>query len=216
MRRGCFYFSDASKIFHKKTDISRMNKKIIFSVYAVFLLCIFFCFSCKSVPPAVPQYIMGEGKLREKHFIAFFKSQNIPFDAQDLQALAEFYISESRIEGINADVAFAQMCLETGFLQFGGLVTREMNNFCGLGSIGADQPGEVFDSVQLGVRAHIQHLKAYASPAPLVMEVIDPRYKYVNPKGKAPTIYGLTKTWAQDPDYGKKLENLLHRMYKHL
>ena len=36
-------------------------------------------------------------------------------------------------KGSNSDVAFAQMCLETGFLRFGGLVTMDMNNFCGLG-----------------------------------------------------------------------------------
>ena len=106
------------------------------------------------------------------------------------------------------------MCLETGFLRFGGLVSEEMNNFCGLGSIGDGKKGESFPTEKIGVLAHVQHLKAYASSKPLVRPPSDPRYKYVNPKGKAPTIYRLAGTWAADPNYGKKLENILIRLYK--
>ena len=105
------------------------------------------------------------------------------------------------------------MCLETGFLRFGGLVTADMNNFCGLGAINAENPGLVFPDEQTGVRAHIQHLKAYASAEPLNLPAVDPRYRYVNPKGKAPHIYNLAGTWAADPAYGHKIDQLLRRMY---
>jgi hypothetical protein len=101
------------------------------------------------------------------------------------------------------------MCLETGFLRFGGLVTPDMYNYCGLGAIDAAHPGERFPTEQIGVRAHIQHLHAYGTTGTLQQALVDNRYRYVNPRGKAPTIYSLTGTWAVDKAYGEKLDKLL-------
>lgn len=143
----------------------------------------------------------------------FFIMQVPSADKTKVQRLAHYYVHEAAAEGINSDIAFAQMCLETGFLRFGGLVTEDMHNFCGLGAINEQQRGVVFPDEQTGVRAHIQHLKAYATHLPLQQECVDPRYQYVQPKGKAPDIYGLSGTWAGDPLYGKKLHHLLMRMH---
>jgi hypothetical protein len=104
------------------------------------------------------------------------------------------------------------MCLETGFLRYGGLVTPDMNNFCGLGSTGPGQPGEYFPSPRIGIRAHIQHLKAYATDAPLRQDLVDPRYFYVR-YGSAPTLDGLAGSWATDRDYSKKIRSILERLY---
>jgi hypothetical protein len=104
------------------------------------------------------------------------------------------------------------MCLETGFLRYGGLVTADMNNFCGLGSTGPGQPGEHFPSPRIGARAHIQHLKAYATDAPLRQDLVDPRYFYVR-YGSAPTLNGLAGSWAADREYAKKIRNILQRLY---
>ncbi|WP_439647465.1 glucosaminidase domain-containing protein [Brucepastera parasyntrophica] len=139
--------------------------------------------------------------------------KNPDADIDKVQRLITLYVEEAEIEGVNPDVAFIQMCLETGFLRFGGLVTPDMNNFCGLGSIGPGQKGNIFPDERTGVRAHIQHLKAYASPEPLVGDLVDPRYKWVNPKGKSPEIHGLAGTWAADPEYGEKLKKLLDHLY---
>lgn len=158
--------------------------------------------------------IMGNGSMSERRMRTFFLSQNTAVDQQKLNRLIRLYRKESAIEGVNADIAFAQMCLETGFLQFGGVVTETMNNFCGLGAINTEQRGIIFETEQLGVRAHIQHLKAYASSAPLNRPCVDPRYRYVNPKGKAPDIRLLTGSWAVDPEYGNKLQDILNRMYR--
>lgn len=151
---------------------------------------------------------MNEGRL-----VSFFLQQNGAADAAKVRRLASYYREEATFEGVNPDVAFIQMCLETGFLRFGGLVTEDMNNFCGLGSIGPGQPGNRFPDERSGVRAHVQHLKAYGSAEPLVGEAIDPRFRYVNPKGKSPTVAGLAGTWAADPGYGEKLAALLERLY---
>jgi len=102
----------------------------------------------------------------------------------------------------------------TGFLKFGGLVTADMHNYCGLGAIDKNNPGEIFPNEQMGVRAHIQHLHAYGSTATLKNELVDRRYKYVQPRGKAPSIFELAGTWAADKLYGEKLETLLCQLEK--
>ena len=182
------------------------------------LLAVLLCFSCRSVPPSIPKAIMGTGRMTQEQLVSFFLTQTAftqaeKVDQGKVERLAVYYLKESAAEGINADIAFAQMCLETGFLRFGGLVTADMNNFCGLGAINAENPGLTFPDEQTGVRAHIQHLKAYASAEPLKLPSVDPRYRYVNPKGKAPHIYNLAGTWASDSAYGHKIDQLLRRMY---
>jgi hypothetical protein len=129
------------------------------------------------------------------------------------EELAQFYHEEAEIEGVDHDIAFAQMCLETGFLRYGNLVTPDMNNFCGLGAIGPEQRGEHFSEPRIGVRAHIQHLKAYATDAPLEQELVDPRYRWVR-YGSAPTIHGLAGTWASDREYGEKIIGVLKELYR--
>ena len=194
-----------------------MNKKpyIIFSCLLILL-----AFSCTTFPktehkpiPEQPSiYIDARGTKSAQQLFAFFISKNPDVKYEKVIRLAEYYISESNIEGINSDVAFIQMCLETGFLRFGGLVTEEMNNFCGLGSIDKNNPGNTFETELLGVRAHIQHLHAYGTTRELKQPLIDTRYKYVNPRGKAPTIHELAGTWAADKAYGTKLESLLNQL----
>lgn len=120
------------------------------------------------------------------------------------------YIDESRAEGINWDVAFVQMCLETGFLKYGGLVTPDQNNFCGLGSFDGAS-GAKFDTLREGVRAHVQHLKAYGTDKKLNNKLIDPRFHFVK-RGSATDVKDLTGKWATDPEYGDKLVGLLERM----
>ncbi|MBQ2313863.1 MAG: glucosaminidase domain-containing protein [Treponema sp.] len=144
----------------------------------------------------------------------FFMANRPDANKSEVRKLALLYRNEAAAEGINSDCAFIQMCLETGFLTFGNLVTEDMHNYCGLGAIDEEHPGESFETMQLGVRAHIQHLHAYATPegTPLKNECIDRRYKYVRPRGKAPTIYDLSGTWAADTGYGDKLDGLLSRL----
>jgi hypothetical protein len=179
----------------------------------------FLAVGCASAPVEragvreVPVSIMGRGAMSASRLASFFIEENPSADRNKVGRMARYYIDEAGAEGVNADVAFVQMCLETGFLRFGGDVTVDMNNFCGLGTTGNGVKGASFPDERTGVRAHVQHLKAYASPEPLRGSLVDPRYKYVNPKGKAPTVYGLAGTWAADKRYGEKLEGLLRRLY---
>ena len=163
--------------------------------------------------PSPPELIMGTGLMSRGNLVSFFLENNPAADSEQVAILASLYIEECGFEGVNSDVAFVQMCLETGFLRYQGLVTPDMNNFCGLGAISTSQPGLSFPDARTGVRAHVQHLKAYGSTDPLVMEQVDPRFQYVDPRGKAPGVFALAGTWASDREYGNKLFDILERLY---
>jgi hypothetical protein len=156
---------------------------------------------------------MGEGKVSPGELARFLGENNPQADRAFINRLAEYYVEEAAAEGVNHDVAFAQMCLETGFLRFGGLVTPEMNNFCGLGATGPGNPGEVFAEPRIGVRAHIQHLKGYATESPLNRELVDPRYRWIR-YGSSPAIQGLAGSWAADRAYAGKITAILERLYQ--
>ena len=166
----------------------------------------------KPVIPEVPEQIMGYGIVTAKDLGDFLLSMNPDAEADFVEDLAFIYAEEAAIEGVNHDVAFAQMCLETGFLRYGNLVTPDQNNFCGLGATGPGQSGLSFPSPRIGVRAHIQHLKAYATDSPLNQELVDPRYFYVR-LGSSPAIMGLAGTWAADKNYAEKITNILNNLY---
>jgi hypothetical protein len=163
--------------------------------------------------PAIPEYIMGRGLTTADHLADFLLNLNAEAERRFTEELAVFYVEEAAIEGVNHDMAFAQMCLETGFLRYGGLVTPDMNNFCGLGALGPGQRGERFPDPRTGVRAHIQHLKGYATDEPLRQELVDPRYRWIR-YGSSPAIKGLTGTWATDREYADKINSILRRLYR--
>ena len=187
-----------------------------FSSLSIFLMvCSVFIFTgCQTKVPLQKQncsiLIDDVGIKSEKQLVEFFVSKNPSCDLKKVQRLASYYVEQGKFEGINSDVAWVQMCLETGFLKFGLLVKPEMNNFCGLGAIDKNNPGLAFATEKDGVIAHIQHLHAYGTTRKLNGKLIDSRYKYVNPRGKAPSVYELSGTWASDKQYGEKLANLLN------
>jgi hypothetical protein len=161
---------------------------------------------------ATPEYIIGKGNVTGENLSLYLIQNNERINPVYIRMLSQIYIEEAAYEGINHDIAFSQMCLETGFLRYGGLVKPEWNNFCGLGAIGPEQPGHVFPDPRTGVRAHIQHLKAYATNEPLKGELVDPRYRYVR-LGSSPKIEGLAGTWAADRMYAVKIAGILQNLY---
>ena len=105
------------------------------------------------------------------------------------------------------------MCLETSYLRFGGDIQPNQNNFGGLGSVGGSAQVASFPSARIGVRAHIQHLKAYANTEPLSQEVVDPRFNFVT-RGIAPLVQMLGGRWIADPLYGAKIVAIVKRLYE--
>jgi len=155
--------------------------------------------------------IMGRGAASVPQLASFLLGANPQADAQEVLALAEIYVEEARIEGVNHDIAFCQMCHETDYLRFGGDVHPSQNNFAGIGTTGGGVPGHSFPSARIGVRAQIQHLKGYATTKRLRRKLVDPRFHKV-PRGSAPYVEDLTGRWATDPNYDAKIKAKLQAL----
>ncbi|GAB4365439.1 MAG: hypothetical protein Kow00121_01950 [Elainellaceae cyanobacterium] len=155
--------------------------------------------------------IMGKGQTSEVQMIMFLKSYN-PEGLAQFPDLPKLYREEAEIEGVNYDLAFSQMCVETQFLHFPGSSTLEQNNFAHLGT-GNSLEAATFSSTRIGVRAQIQHLKAYASTEPFVQAIVDPRFPYIR-RGIAPTISQLSGRWSTDSQYHIKILSVLRRLYE--
>ena len=205
-----------TSLFKIRMKKSLFVKKISF-LFGI-ALAIIALFSCVTPPPKeeCSRELLGNGMKSSEQLVKFFMNHKPDAEKEKVERLAAYYVQEANIEGINSDVAFVQMCLETGFLGFGNLVLPEMNNFCGLGAMDAEHPGEYFESEEIGVRAHIQHLQAYATTAEveLKQECVDPRYSWPHRTKFARTVQELAGHWATDPDYGVKLDNLLKELSK--
>ena len=135
------------------------------------------------VPKTVSAYddaILGTPLATEEQCVKYLLTYNpAPNISCTPQQLVSFYYQEGAREGIRPDVAFAQALKETGFFRYGGDVVPAQNNYCGLGTTGGGVRGAYFATPQLGVRAHIQHLLAYASTREPQEAVVDPRYQLV-------------------------------------
>ena len=162
----------------------------------------------------ISRRLLAKGQLTADQLARFFIGENDQETYDHIYNFACLYIDEAAAENINSDIAFAQMCLETGFLRYGGLVQPEWHNYCGLGAISPQEPGCIFETEELGVRAHIQHIQAYATKEDVKLnrELVDPRYNWVHKTKFAVTMGDLALSWAADPDYAPKLNRILTRM----
>lgn len=159
--------------------------------------------------------ITGTAEATVEQMRIYIKKKN-PKVAQSVLKMIPLYISEGAAEGIRGDVAFAQSCLETGNFTFkGSAVTLDQNNFCGMGVTANGMKGNSFKDPKTGIRAQIQHLKAYASTQPITQKCVDPRYQYVQ-KGCAPYVEWLGiqenpqgRGWAAGDRYGEKILDIL-------
>lgn len=127
--------------------------------------------------------IMGEARATAQQMALYCRSKNAEpkITSCSLEELAEMYLEEGKAEGVRGDVAWAQSLHETGFFKFGGIVQPGQNNFAGIGALNGNAKGQAatFPDPRTGVRAQIQHLKAYASKEPLVNACVDPRFSLV-------------------------------------
>lgn len=139
--------------------------------------------------------------------------------ASTINQFAQVFYEEATAEGVRAEVAFTQCMKETGFLKYGGDVLPNQYNFAGIGATGAVH-GASFSNVRMGIRAQIQHLKAYGSVSPLTNQCVDPRFNLVK-RGSAqyvewlgikenPNGYG----WATSKSYGHDIVSMVNVLLK--
>ena len=144
--------------------------------------------------PEIRTSIMGTAQATAQQMALFCRSRNPApqITGCSLEALAQMYLIEGAAEGVRGDVAFAQSLHETGFFRFGGIVQPGQNNFAGIGALNGNAAGQAatFPNALTGVRAQIQHLKAYASTEPLKNPCVDPRFGLVT-RGSAPYVEWL-------------------------
>lgn len=135
--------------------------------------------------------------------------------ASTINQFAQIFYEEATAEGVRAEVAFTQCMKETGFLKYGGDVLPNQYNFAGIGATGAVH-GASFSNVRMGIRAQIQHLKAYGSISSLTNPCVDPRFNLVK-RGSAqyvewlgikenPNGYG----WATSKSYGHDIVSMVN------
>ena len=133
------------------------------------------------------------------------------FGASTVVDFCRIIREEAGYEGVSGDVLFAQVMLETNYLRFGNDVKPEQCNFGGLGATGNGNPGLSFSDVRTGIRAQVQHLKAYGSHEPLNNTCVDPRFLLVT-RGSAPTIFDLSGKWAASQTYGESLDRIIRQL----
>ena len=166
--------------------------------------------------------IMGKAQATAQQMALFCRSKNSTpqLTSCSLEQLAEMFIEEGEAEGVRGDVAFAQSLHETGYFKFGGIVLPTQNNYAGIGALNGNATGQAasFPDPRTGVRAQIQHLKAYASTEALCLlarhgdyapEDIEPLY--VRPCDAVDNLPDLARRQGRDSDAATaELERLLH------
>lgn len=162
--------------------------------------------------------IMGKSKLTVEQMRKFLRDVN----PNAPEGIEELYLEEGEAEGVRGDIAFCQGIHETNYFRFTGQAKAEWNNPAGLGVTGQKDSqgnyiGHSFPDWRTGIRAQIQHLKAYAVKNPTFRyPIVDPRYEAVKKAGyigTAPLWTDLNGKWAvPGTTYGQSILKLFDRI----
>lgn len=161
--------------------------------------------------------VMGPSKVDADTMVKWYKqktsSHTNPGKATvSVAVLAQMFLDEGRDGKVRGDIAFVQAMIETGWLRFSERMPMEFNNFSGIGAVDGGTSANKFRDARTGVRAQIQHLRAYADSSATASNLghplVDPRFKWVK-LGIAPnwTQFG-NGIWASDPGYAGKVKGL--------
>lgn len=135
--------------------------------------------------------------------------------ASTINQFAQIVYEEAIAEGVKPEVVFTQCMKETAFLKYGGEVNPNQYNFAGIGATGTVH-GATFENVRMGIRAQVQHLKAYGSLDKLINQCVDPRFNLIS-RGSAKYVEWLGKKenptgsgWATSKNYGHDIVNMIN------
>lgn len=171
-----------------------------------------------AAPTGVAGSVLGASRVTSHQITRWYNTKHRSSAATvPVATLAQMYIEEGALEGVRGDVAFVQAMIETGWLTFpdAGQVRAQYNNFAGMGAVdGGSVAGPLqFADARTGVRAQIQHLRAYGDSTVtcrnFATPLATPRCHLVVPKGKAPLWSDFGNgNWATDPGYAAKIDKL--------
>ena len=162
-------------------------------------------------------HYMTSGKLYPSNALNGVGELGVIGGAPDIVTFCEIIYDEAVFENVRPEILYAQIMIETGYLQYGGDVEINQFNFGGLGATGNGVKGNSFRDVRTGIKAQVQHLKAYASAEPLkATQIVDERFKYVT-RNTAPYVEWLGikenpagKGWAASAGYGFNLMKIVN------
>jgi hypothetical protein len=160
--------------------------------------------------------VEGRGSLGKNQIIAYIKRQNTSVNDALLNKLIDTYIEEAAFENINHDIAIAQMLYATSFLKGSKYVSS--HNYGGL--LELPSWNGKFANMTEGVRAHIQHIKGYASTTMNNKQIVDPRYyllinlKYLGTVKTFDQLYARWVSPSASADYKKSVERILDGLYR--
>src|SRR5262249_29535616 len=123
--------------------------------------------ACAPVKPGAPGSVsvIGTSDLTSDQLAWFFWANQPPGSpclTVSVEQLAADFVWDGNVENVRGDIGFAQSIIETGWFRYGGQVQCGQNNFGGLGAVDGGAGGASFPDADTGVRAQIQHLRAYA------------------------------------------------------
>lgn len=135
-------------------------------------------------------------KKRRSGYPSTFKKMGAP----NIETFTQIVYNEAARYNIKAEVLFAQIMKETGYLKFGGDVSACQCNFGGIGAVGNGAKGVDFrtyakkhykafgynsassaekNAVAVGIRSQALHLALYAGAVKKINSSIDSRGEYV-------------------------------------
>jgi len=171
-------------------------------------------FSCQSNDRFCPMIlIISEGYVSKNCAIIYILSQNPSVNRRLLNSLIDIYIEEAAFEGVNHDIAIAQMLYTTNYFR----KNMSSYNYAGLSTSGTCGWDGSFSDMRTGVRAHIQHLKVYGSTQLPCNQIVDPRYYLLGSfHGKVKNVSQLCEAWSHNSSYKDSLVTILNGMYQYV
>jgi len=159
--------------------------------------------------------VEGAGSLNKSGVVEYIKTQRPPLNDSEIERIVQTYFDEAAFENINHDIAIAQMLHASNFLKN----NQRVSGFNYSGLIELPNWEGKFSNMTEGVRAHIQHIKGYASKTLNRQQIVDPRYYLlVNLKylGTVKTFDQLYGKWTASPEnYKQNIERILNGLYQY-
>jgi hypothetical protein len=175
---------------------------------------------CGTNPPEINSKtsMIGYIDVSVEQLTGLFEKRN-PSKLERAARLAPIYIQYGKMFNIRADIAWAQMCHETGFLEYTGDVKPHQNNFGGIGATGGGVPGNSFATEELGIIAQYAHLAWYYFPDHVNKYCsleYDPRhFENVHKYYTGDTSLGyLNGRWAPGATYTDKIALFANEIYE--
>lgn len=171
----------------------------------------------KAEPISSSTSMVGYQEVSAEQLVGLFIIRN-PSKAERAARLAPIYINYGKLFNIRADIAWAQMCHETDFLEYTGDVKSGQNNFAGIGATGGENPGNSFATEEMGIIAQFAHLAWYYFPDHVnryCSPEYDPRhFDNVHKYYTGDTSLGfLNGRWATDANYADKIALFTNEIY---